>query len=110
MPSPESPHRVLYVGNDLDLLTFLRRALERDGRAVVRCADAMTARILLKSENRYALLLLDAELPDATGRELAAFARSLPHRERTPLVVRRSEDFDSLAKAVRRLLGARRKR
>jgi CheY-like chemotaxis protein len=107
MPSPESQQRALYAGNDLDLLKSLRSSLERDDRAVVRCADAMTARILIKSENRYALLLLDAELPDAIGEELAAFARSLPHREHTPLIfVRASVDFESLAKVVVRQLDA----
>jgi CheY-like chemotaxis protein len=116
MSSPETPYqvlytyRVLYVGNDLALLTFLRHALEQQKCSVVRCADATTARVFVKSENRYALLLLDAELPDATGEELAAFTRGLPHREHTPLVVRQSEDFDSLAKAVRRQLCARRNR
>lgn len=110
MPSHEPQQRILYAGNDLALLKFLRSAFAPDKRAVVRCADAMTARILIESHNRYALLLLDAELPDATGEELAAFARALPHRAHTPLVVRRSEDFGSLAKAIRRRLAAQRNR
>ncbi|HVG28854.1 MAG TPA: hypothetical protein VM864_03955 [Pyrinomonadaceae bacterium] len=107
MPSPETQQRILYAGNDLALLTFLRHALAQQNRAFVRCPDAVIARILIKSHNRYALLLLDAELPDATGEEPAAFARSLPHHARTPLVVAPpSADFGSLAKAVRRQLDA----
>jgi two-component system chemotaxis response regulator CheY len=42
---------------------------------------------LIKGEGRYDLLLLDNELPNVNGLELARSARELPHRKETPIIM-----------------------
>lgn len=101
MHQPCRRHKVLYAGNNLTLLSSLNDAPVNF--YVVRCPDAATGRTILKSKIGYALLLLDAELPDATGAALALFARALAHREGTPVVfINRSEECGRVLEAVRR--------
>ena len=80
--------RILYVGNDLDLLKFLHEHLEPK---VVRCPPSSTARSFIKEIN-YDLILLDE-----SERELTEFIRSV--RKETP-VVYSSTDFQSVVEAV----------
>jgi DNA-binding response OmpR family regulator len=113
MPS----HRILYVGHDLTLLKSLMEALE-DYR-VVRCPGGSVAHTLIESQIIYALLLLDDELPETTGRELAYFTKGVQHRERTPIIIlslskakcdgkgvcfEKPDNFKSLVSAIKRLL------
>ena len=61
-----------------------------------------TARTFIKSDIEYSLLLFDET---EAGAELRLFARSLPHRERTPVVVvKKSEGLGGLLEAIRRRL------
>ena len=83
MPS----RRALYVGADLALLASLKDTLE-DCR-VVRSPGAV-ARTLVESKINYSLLLFDAEFA-----ELADFARSLPHREHTPVIILPADKADA---------------
>jgi len=71
--------RVLYAGADLALLAALKAAL-KDCR-VVRSPGGV-ARTLIESRINYSLLIFDSEL---TG--LPDLARSLPHRQHTPVVI-----------------------
>lgn len=82
---PPAPHRILYAGRDLSLPNRLKAALP--DCHLIRSPDAATARLFLKSDIPYSAILIDAELPDSTGRELAHFAHTLEHRTRTPLHV-----------------------
>jgi DNA-binding response OmpR family regulator len=54
---------------------------------IVRCPGGTLAHPLIKSEIGYSLFVLDEELGDTTGRQLALFARSVRHRERTPIII-----------------------
>jgi len=81
-------HRILYAGADLALLASLKGAL-KDCR-VVRSPGAV-ARPLIESKIDYSLLLFDGEL---TG--LADFARSLPHREHTPVFLLPAGEADAV--------------
>ena len=84
MPS----HRVLYVGADLALLASLKGAL-KDCR-VVRSPGGV-ARTLIESQINYSLLIFDGELT-----WLADFARSLPHREHTPVFILPADKADAV--------------
>jgi DNA-binding response OmpR family regulator len=77
--------RILYVGHDLSLLGFLHDNLA--GCFVVRAPGGSETRLFLESEIDYALLLIDEQLPGLTGQALARFARSLPHRLHTPIII-----------------------
>jgi len=80
--------RVLYVGADLALLASLKGAL-KDCR-VVRSPGAVAC-LLIESKIDYSLLLFDGEL---TG--LADFARSLPHRQHTPVFILPADKADAV--------------
>jgi hypothetical protein len=97
-----SSHRILYAGAAYALPKLLRDALEHLDCFVVR-SPAPTARTLIRSDIKYSLLLFD---DDPTGAELERFARTLAHREQTPIVlVRKSEDCGRLLATIRRRLG-----
>jgi DNA-binding response OmpR family regulator len=84
--APRYQFRVLYVGQNHALFQFLKAALQERDCGLIYCPASWLARILLESDVYYALWLFD-DLPDATGAELAQFARSLSHRAHTPAVV-----------------------
>ena len=95
-------HRILYAGDDVTLPGALRDGLKSLDCFVVY-APAAVAPALIRSGIEYSLLLFDETV---AGAELERFARSLPHRERTPfIVVKKSEGSDRLVDAVRRRLG-----
>lgn len=78
-------HRILYVGGDLTLFKSLGESLAEC--QLVRCTNGSLASSLIGSEIGYSLLLLDEQLADASGRELALLARQVRHRERTPIII-----------------------
>lgn len=72
---------------------------------MVRAPGGLVARVLIRSEIDYALLLLDEQLPGMKGGALALFARGLRHRKLTPiLIVQRAEECGELAGRVRHML------
>jgi hypothetical protein len=114
---PVPSHRFLYVGRDLTLLGFLNSALK--DCLVVRSLGGSDARLLIESSINYSLLLLDDELLDMRGIDLAQFARRLAHREQTPIVILSASeaccaeggllfeklyDYDSIVETITRLL------
>ena len=98
-------HRILYAGDDIYLPARLTDALHGLDCLVVRWPVG-TARMFIRSEIKYSLLLFD---DTEAGAELEAYARSLPHRERTPVItVKKAENSGRLADSVRRRLGTTR--
>ena len=89
-------HRILYVGGDIRLPGLLADAL---GCRVVRCPGGSTARLFIRGDTKYSLLLFD----EGQAEELERLARSLKHREQTP-VLRKSEDFRQLVYTIGKLL------
>ena len=87
-PAPSYRYRILYLGTKRALLV---QALNRELKELSCFASYVPApwlaRAFIESDNEYALFLFDEELPETTGAELARFARSLPHRARTPSIV-----------------------
>jgi hypothetical protein len=93
--------RILYAGEDTALPERLKDGLRRLDCFLVR-TPVLTARALIRSDIEYALLLFDAT---AEGAELENYARTLPHREQTPvIVVKKSGGADGLLDTIRRRL------
>ncbi len=97
-------HHILYAGSDVALSKRLRETL-RDCR-IVRAPDGSLAQMFIKGIN-YSLLLFDHMLPDMTGAELAEVTRTLPHRERTRIILIPAGKHEaSIVETVTRLLRA----
>ena len=96
-------HRILYVGLDLNLLHLLNGILT--GCHVTRCPGGSNAYLLIESDINYSLLLFDDEPIGTTGAELKRFARSLEHREQTPVIIyKKSDNVSLLIEAITREL------
>ncbi len=97
--------RILYSGADYVLSGRLKDALKPLDCFVVR-SPVLTARTLIESDIKYTLLLFD---DDPAGAELEGYARTLPHRRHTPvIIVKKSEGFGGLLDAIRRRLATTR--
>jgi DNA-binding NtrC family response regulator len=94
-------HRILYAGDDVTLPARLGDALHGLDCFVVR-SPVDSARTLIRSEIKYSLLLFDET---EAGAGLEAYARTLEHRERTPVImVKKSEGLSGLLGAIKREL------
>jgi DNA-binding response OmpR family regulator len=80
------PH-ILLVEDFEPVRESVKETLEFEGWRVETCADGYVAWVLIKSERRYDLILLDNELPNMSGLELTRRARELPHRKGTPIIM-----------------------
>ena len=78
---------ILYAEDSQIVSDAVKETLEAEGWRVRTCADGFTACLLIKSEARYDLLLLDNELPNMSGLELTRRARGLEHRKETPIIM-----------------------
>jgi CheY-like chemotaxis protein/tetratricopeptide (TPR) repeat protein len=81
------PVLILHVEDNREVAAAVRNTLEEEGWAVRHCADGADARREIASDAHYDLILLDNELPGASGIELVRRARSSPRRRRTPIVM-----------------------
>jgi DNA-binding NtrC family response regulator len=94
--------RILYAGDDMALPGLLKDALKSLDCFVVY-SPVTTSRMFIRSEIEYSLLLFDETVE---GAELERFARSLSHREQTPvIIVKKSEGLGRLLDTIRRRLG-----
>jgi DNA-binding response OmpR family regulator len=110
--------KILHVKDEAIKLT-----LEDEGWEAVTCADGAEARRRISGREYYDLLLLDNQLPGASGIEMLCHARSLSHRRRTSVIVlsaseveteawragadaflRKPDDMRAIANTVKRLL------
>ena len=99
---------VLVVDDDADLRELLRRALEREGWAVLEAADGRAALEQL-DKRAPGLILLDLLMPRMDGFELLAELRARPAWRDTPVVVMTAKDLtaeeqDRLRGRVERVL------
>ena len=77
---------VLVVEDEVDLVTLLTYNLEREGFRVLAAYDGEEA-LLLASEQRPDLVLLDWMLPHLSGIEVCRQLRRLPETRRLPIVM-----------------------
>ena len=118
--------RLLYVGEDLGLIRFLRTAFHNPEYHVVSCPDRDSAERFIKSDIRYHLFIFDHEMRHRAAFDLAQLVRSLKHRGRLLAMivggqvesslnestrasggneyVQKGESFSALHKVIKRLL------
>jgi CheY-like chemotaxis protein len=80
------PH-ILLVEDTQIVADAVRETLEAEGWHVETCADGLAALTRIESGAHYDLLLLDNELPNVGGLELARTARGLAHHKQTPIIM-----------------------
>lgn len=87
MPSvnPSDRRHLLVVDDEPYIGRIIQLKLERSPYTVEVVTDAASARERLRSAAQIDLVLLDIMLPQASGLDLLAELRSLPHRRTTPV-------------------------
>lgn len=81
-------NRILVVDDDGQLTAFLKRFLDKQGFDTRIAATGREARQLLRSAS-YALVVLDLNLPDVDGLEIAGEIR---HNSQTPVIMLTARD------------------
>jgi CheY-like chemotaxis protein len=117
------PTTILCVEDNLLIAEALKDSLEMEGWTVELCHDGTTALARINANEHYDLLLLDNDLPGMSGLELLRHARSLHHRQQTPIIIfsasnvkreaqraganaflRKPEDIPAIAETITQLL------
>ena len=93
--------RLLYVGEDLGLIRFLRGAFHKPEYHVVSCPDCDSAERFIKSYIQYDLFIFDHEMRHRAAFDLARLVRSLKHREGLPAIIVGTEVESSLNEFTR---------
>ncbi|MDQ3744638.1 MAG: response regulator [Acidobacteriota bacterium] len=118
---------ILYVEDHRVVAEAVKDMLEAEGWRVVLCYDGAIAIRRIASEASYDLLMFDNHLPNVNGLELVRYARQLPHRRQTPIIVlsasearagalstgadlflRKPQDVGLIAGAIKKLVGGER--
>jgi len=81
-----SEYRLLYVGRDAEWFRRLKNVLGLPANRLVYC-PGHSVEYFLKRDIRYDLFLFDLDLLNETGLELVRLARSLSHRQDTPIII-----------------------
>ena len=97
--------RVLYVGDDLELLAALGKELPKADYQIVSCGDRESVVMFLKSDISYQLLVIDFEWRGREGLKLASLARLLKHRKLMPVVLVTATEWSRQLKAKARNAG-----
>jgi CheY-like chemotaxis protein len=92
------PLTILYVEDHKVVAEAVRGTLEAAGWRVVLCYDGAAAVNRIASEASYDVLMFDNHLPNVNGLALARYARQLPHRERTPVIVLSASEAEAEAR------------
>ena len=92
--------KILYAEDFLPVKLIVKETLEFEGWHVEDCDDGLAALSRIESREHFDLILLDDDLPGLSGVELAARARSLGHRSRTPVIMLSATERGSAASAA----------
>jgi len=93
--------RILYAGNNHALADTLRERLKHLNCDVIR-APTCIAHIFIRSDIKYTVFLFD-DTP--AGVELESYARTLTHRQHTPILrVKTAQGVNPIVDALARLL------
>jgi two-component system cell cycle response regulator DivK len=76
---------ILYVEDNLDNRTLVRRILTAEGYTLLEAADATQALEILKT-TKPDLILMDINMPDMDGYSLTAKIKETPRFETTPII------------------------
>ncbi len=93
--------RLLYVGEDLPLIRFLRQAFHEPKYHVVSCPDRGSAEMFIESKIPYQLFIFDHEMQHRAAFDLTRLVRSLNHRKHLPTIVVGGEAENSLHEFTR---------
>lgn len=85
MTSPNPKTTILYVEDNQDNRTLVRRILMSQDYDVLEAVDAFEALAILK-KSRPDLILMDINMPDMDGYTLTAKIKSMPGFERIPIL------------------------
>jgi|SRR5205085_5049014 len=91
---------ILHVEDNPLVALTIKDLLEFAGWRVTLCADGIAALREIESATPYDLLLLDNELPGIDGTQLIRHARTLTHRQHTPMILMSAKELGSEAKRV----------
>lgn len=94
------PLTILYAEDDTVLMLNVTEMLEEEGWRVDACLDGLTALEKTEGRNDYDLLLFDNDLPGVSGLELVRRARSLAHRQQTPIIILSATEAGREARAA----------
>jgi len=79
--------KILYAEDNNAVAEMIKETLREESWEIEICAEGDTAMKKIASNARYDLLLLDYELPGVNGVQLVQQARSLAHRQQTPIII-----------------------
>jgi two-component system cell cycle response regulator DivK len=85
MTVPDPKATILYVEDNPDNRTLVRRILISEDYEVLEAVNALDALNILKN-NRPDLILMDINMPDMDGYTLTARIKSMPGFERIPIL------------------------
>lgn len=89
---------VLHAGDDSFVAGAVNMTLSGEGWSVETCGDGAAALERLQSGARYDVLIFDNRLPDTGGLELIRRARSLAHRQQTPIIMLSADELEIQAR------------
>jgi CheY-like chemotaxis protein len=88
------PVTILHVEDHQMVADAVRYALETEGWLVEGCDNGAAALTKIESGAHYDLLILDNELPGINGIDLITRAKTLAHRQRTPIIMLSASDVE----------------
>lgn len=94
------PPTILHVEDHQVVAEAVKETLELAGFRVVTCSDGAVALRRMASNARYDLLMFDNHLPSVNGLELVRYARQLPHRRGTPIIMFSASEYERESRAA----------
>jgi CheY-like chemotaxis protein len=91
---------ILHVEDNRLVADAIRDMLEFEGWRVTLCENGLAGLRELESATHYDLLLLDNELPHLDGWQLIRHARTLAHRQQTPIILTSAHDCATVARSA----------
>ena len=89
------PRRVLVADDEPHIGRIIQLKLEQGPYRVRLVADGREALEVLRSDEPVDVVLLDIMMPFATGLEVLAETRTLPHRGATPVIILTAKGQDA---------------
>ncbi|PYS92777.1 MAG: hypothetical protein DMF64_07935 [Acidobacteria bacterium] len=94
------PLTILHVEDNPLVALTIKDLLEFEGWQVTLCEDGLAALRELQSATPYDLLLLDQDVPHLDGLQLIRHARTLAHRQHTPIIMLSANQCSAEARRV----------
>lgn len=94
-PAPPAARRVLVADDEPHIGRIIQMKLEQGPYEVTLVDDGRAALEALRGPGAIDLVLLDIMMPHATGLEVLAEARRLPHRRDTPIIILTAKGQDA---------------